>query len=120
MKKGLCILLLSIFSIQAFYTAGVVTWFHLNKNYVVSVLCENRDAPEKKCNGNCVLRKKAKQESKDETTTRTVQLVEIAPCIITEVNFTFTVTSTETNHKSFLENNYHFTPEYSIFRPPLG
>lgn len=118
MKKVVTILLLSIFSLHAFYSAGVVLWFHLNKSYIVSVLCENRAKPEKKCAGNCVLSKKSKQETKEKSLT--VQWVEIAPCFISTSQVNIYTTSIISSYKMFEESAYIFTPDHSIFRPPLG
>ena len=40
--------------------------FELNKNYIASVLCENKDKPELNCNGKCFLSKKLKQVEEKE------------------------------------------------------
>ena len=40
--------------------------FELNKNYIASELCENRDKPMMHCNGKCYLMKKLKQAEEKE------------------------------------------------------
>ena len=40
--------------------------FELNKNYIATTLCENRDMPEMNCEGQCYLSKKIKQAQEKE------------------------------------------------------
>lgn len=52
----------------------VYAGFELNKNYIASTLCENRDKPEMHCNGKCYLLKKLKQaEEKEKNQNREAQ-----------------------------------------------
>lgn len=44
----------------------VYAGFELNRNYIASALCENRDKPEMHCNGKCYLLKKLKQAEEKE------------------------------------------------------
>lgn len=46
---------------QCMMQLGIVAWYQLNKTYVATVLCENRDKPELKCCGKCYLRKQLKK-----------------------------------------------------------
>ncbi|MEJ2881442.1 hypothetical protein [Pedobacter sp. GR22-6] len=57
----LCSLIFSNFSRLYIYTA-----FELNQDYIAKNLCENRDKPEKHCNGKCYLSKKIKQAEEKE------------------------------------------------------
>jgi hypothetical protein len=47
---------------QLFIYAG----FELNRDYIASTLCENRDKPELHCDGKCFLMKKLKQAEEKE------------------------------------------------------
>lgn len=40
--------------------------YQLNKNYIASSLCENREKPKLDCNGKCFLMKKIKQAEEKE------------------------------------------------------
>lgn len=40
--------------------------FEMNQEYIVTELCENKDAPELNCNGQCYLSKKLKQADEKE------------------------------------------------------
>lgn len=57
MTKILCYWLALIIVSHAFSGLGVLAWFKVNQVYIAANLCENRDRPEKGCNGNCVLEK---------------------------------------------------------------
>nr|WP_294869711.1 hypothetical protein [uncultured Pedobacter sp.] len=65
--------------------------FELNKNYIASVLCENRDKPMMHCNGKCYLMKKLKQaEEKEKNQSRTAQKGHFQEALIThKTNFNF-------------------------------
>lgn len=39
--------------------------YNVNKEYIASILCENRDKPELACNGKCYLDKKVKDSHDD-------------------------------------------------------
>jgi hypothetical protein len=36
---------------------GIVAWYQVNKTYVATVLCENKDKPQMNCCGKCYVRK---------------------------------------------------------------
>lgn len=44
----------------------VYVGFEFNKNYIATVLCENRDKPVLQCNGKCYLSKQLKQAAEKE------------------------------------------------------
>ena len=54
---------------------GTIAYFHLNRDYIARVLCENRDKPLLHCDGKCYLAKKLKQQQdkQDKETTARVQ-----------------------------------------------
>lgn len=54
---------------------GTIAYYHLNRDYIARVLCENRDKPELHCDGKCFLAKKLKieQARQDRETTERVQ-----------------------------------------------
>lgn len=122
MKSVVAGCLMLIFSVQAFYTAGVAIWFHANRAYIASVLCENKSKPEKKCAGNCVLNKKtekADNPSDKSDNNRPIQWVEIAPCLIEQPELF------ASHYKEILSTypayrmRYQFEWRNSIFHPPL-
>lgn len=65
--------------------------FELNRNYIASTLCENRDKPQLHCNGKCYLMKKLKQaEEKEKNQNRESQKNHFQEALITQkTKFTF-------------------------------
>ena len=92
-----------------------------NYNYIVEVLCVNKDKPRLNCNGKCYLRKQLQKQNDDNSPTKTqnIQLknypigfIEIAE-ISQPQHFNF-------NSKSgyFYLNYYSFLSENIPFQPP--
>ncbi len=52
--------------IQSMNFAAIYVTFKINQNYIIEVLCINRDKPEMKCHGQCQLTKRIKEEEKKE------------------------------------------------------
>lgn len=71
---------------QTFSKWFVEISFNLNRDYIAKNLCENRYRPVLKCNGNCVLMKKMKQEEKKEQDAPPVKL-EIASIVLSSSTF---------------------------------
>lgn len=54
---------------------GTISYYHINKEYITRVLCENRDKPQLHCDGHCFLAKKlkAQQQKEEQQTSEQVQ-----------------------------------------------
>ncbi|OSZ82451.1 hypothetical protein CAP35_04055 [Chitinophagaceae bacterium IBVUCB1] len=68
---------------------GVVAWYEINKQYVATVLCENKAKPKLKCNGKCYLKKQLakadeKQDKKSESQPQSENKIEIIPFLVVE------------------------------------
>lgn len=61
-QKSISILLLFAFFSYQTYHVLVYLNYYVNYDYYVNVLCENKDKPEKKCNGKCHLKKQLEQQ----------------------------------------------------------
>jgi hypothetical protein len=72
---------------QTFSKWVVVISFNLNRDYIAKNLCENRYRPVLKCNGNCVLMKKMKQEEKQEQNAPAPVKLEIASIVLSSRSF---------------------------------
>ncbi|WP_310588261.1 hypothetical protein [Dyadobacter sp. CY345] len=102
---------------------GTIAYFHLNREYIAKVLCENRQRPELKCNGQCYLAKKLKQQedNKDKETTNRVQNLPVLQLFTQAVvSFKFS-----TDNYYFLDNPLFFyqlavyiSPDSRLLRPP--
>lgn len=62
MQKLLSISLLFALTLQCFSNLGVIAGYELNKQYIASVLCVNRDNSSMHCDGKCYLDKKLQQD----------------------------------------------------------
>jgi hypothetical protein len=60
MQKWIAYMLIAALVVPASLKVGVLFHYVLDYNNYVSVLCENRDKPEMKCNGQCHLAKQLK------------------------------------------------------------
>lgn len=93
--------------------------YELNKNYIATVLCENINKPELKCNGKCYLSKKIKQAEKEDQKSE-----QTASKTMLSQNFIFT----NFHFKSYLRqiatiypagiNIYLSKISKSVFHPP--
>ena len=79
-------ILILLLMAQTFSKWFVEISFNLNRDYIAKNLCENRYRPILKCNGNCVLMKKMKQEEKKEQDAPPVKL-EIASIVLSSRSF---------------------------------
>jgi hypothetical protein len=58
MSRFTALFLAGIIGCQAFYNAGILTYWLANRAYITSTLCENRSRPAMHCDGKCYLKKK--------------------------------------------------------------
>jgi len=65
-KRLLAISLILALVLTNFSRFFVYAGFNLNRKYIATTLCENRDKPEMHCNGQCYLMKKLKQAAQKE------------------------------------------------------
>jgi hypothetical protein len=56
-NKPLALLLLLLFLSPVLWRGGAVAFFVLNRAYVASEWCENKDKPQLKCDGKCYLKR---------------------------------------------------------------
>ncbi|MBS1761891.1 MAG: hypothetical protein JSR00_03380 [Bacteroidetes bacterium] len=122
MKKAFALILILIFSVQAFYSSALTIWFFANRAKITKEHCINKNRPEKKCNGKCYLSKKiqeAENHDKKESSPVT-QIIEISYCIIPAINnLNFTPEIIFLEPVSNYNNPYKFLFSENIFHPPL-
>lgn len=61
MNRILAIILFISISFQSMVKLGIVAWYEVNKTYVATVLCENKDKPQLNCCGKCYVNKQMKK-----------------------------------------------------------
>ncbi len=121
-KKIIAFLFLLAFTLQTFYSAGIMLWFFANQKYISKNLCENRNRPSLKCNGKCILSKKLKEAGKQEEKEAPHQLKEwivIHPCIPQEAEENSSLVRQHFVAEGGYNNLYNFITSTDIFHPPL-
>ena len=97
--------------------------YYINYDYIVNVLCENKDKPVMKCNGKCHLAKELKKandgiDPKENVPPLNMKEYPVAPILseknISEYYFaTITKTYLQKKNESFIDSYYNV-----IFEPP--
>lgn len=123
MKRLLAILLLVSVSCQFAAKMGIVVWYEANKDYVSDVLCINKDAPEKKCNGKCYLKKqldKVENNANDDKETPVKKTENQLPEFVTSVFFVIhkQISLSTLTHTTTYTNLYNYQHSSSLFHPP--
>jgi hypothetical protein len=109
-------------SLQCFYKLGVIAYYNLNREYIAEVLCINKEKPMEACHGQCFLKRNLdltkKSTPKDTRVPATRQVVEFPQFLITELSYSFDVTS------ALIKGSFHYSlgssmdHSSSLFRPP--
>jgi len=58
MNRVISLLLIVALGFQCLSKLGLIAYYNINIEYIISELCENKDKPQLKCNGKCYLKKK--------------------------------------------------------------
>jgi hypothetical protein len=80
------ILLMLSLSCQSLVKLGILTWYEINKEYVASNLCENRNKPQLHCNGKCYLKKQLNKANNNSDTHKSVstERTDLLECVLPE------------------------------------
>lgn len=102
---------------------GTIAYFHLNREYIAKVLCENRARPQLKCNGKCYLAKKLKQQQQkqDKETSERVENMPVVQLYIFKAPlFSFEASVFELPVKTcFFYRLAHYTAALpTLYQPP--
>lgn len=98
--------------------------YNINKEYIVSILCENRNKPELACNGKCYLNKKIKKSQKSEDNhNHSIPQIDLSKYPISLINSEGVDSE---NIKNLIRKKTFFVPlehpiKYysSVFKPPI-
>ncbi len=122
MKQVLAISLLLCMCFQCVLKLGIVAWYQANKTYVATVLCENKNQPQKKCNGKCYLRKQLNKTENNENhnnsqqKSQTPEWVDFMP--VENISITLHNYQESNTHHSIYTAPAGHHPLLSIFHPP--
>jgi len=91
LKRSIAYLLIIVLITANFSRFFIYAGFELNRNYIATKLCENRDKPWMHCNGKCYFMKKIKQaeekEKNDERQSQKNLFQEASAPISIKINF---------------------------------
>lgn len=123
MKNALVYILLIATLLPSISPWGTIAYYHVNKDYIARVLCENRDKPQLHCDGQCYLAKRLKvqQDRQDKETTERVQNMPVLQ-LFCQTNLPFQFRQLWDSSLFFGLPSYRF-PSYvaplgGLFRPP--
>lgn len=122
MRSLLIYLLVTAVLLPSISSWGTLAYYHLNKDYIARVLCENRDKPQLHCDGKCYLAKqlKAQQDRQDKETTERVQNTALIQ-LFCEAGFSFVFASPGRVYQRPLFNyqrSVYASPLRCLFHPP--
>jgi len=115
-------LILSLLAVN-FSRFFVYAGFQLNKKYIASALCENRDKPWLHCNGKCYFIKKIKQAQENERREAARDGLSRLEVSLFQEPFKLAFIEpipVKENRSNFPQYTYQYTNLYidAIFRPP--
>jgi hypothetical protein len=122
MKKGLTLILLLIILLQSSMKSIYVAYYHINQEYISSVLCINKDKPTSSCNGKCYLKKKmVEQEKQQQSIPSVLKGLDEVLLYCVSYNWDFTTVYAEEAFLASLdayEMPVYKTPTDFIIQPP--
>jgi hypothetical protein len=120
MKKIISMFLLLVLMIQYFNKLEIFVCYQLNKNFISTTLCENKNRPKLKCNGLCYMKKqlKASDENQNNTPISIKDFSEVVLfCSHSEIKL-IKHNSLQNLYFSILEISEYPSPFFEIFQPP--
>lgn len=113
--------LLLVVASSTFNKAIVLIDYSVNKNFIASTLCENRNKPASCCRGKCFLKKQLQKEESDKNNPGGLK-DKMEVTLYCEEQADFLTAALPFNPIQF--GNYHVkqytAPHSSIFHPPSG
>ncbi|MFL5740722.1 MAG: hypothetical protein ACJ75B_10930 [Flavisolibacter sp.] len=119
--KGIGILfLMSLILLQSFSKWVIIAEYQINKGYIASTQCINRNLPKMHCNGKCQMMKKLAEEEKKNAPTGPATTKMQEPCIIQDfrVSDAAAFVRTVVEHHSCYQQSYSLHMPSSVFHPP--
>lgn len=120
-----CIIWLFLLAVFTANFSGLFVYigFELNKEYITSNLCVNRNKPWMNCNGKCYLMKKVKEAEKEENNRDardSLRQLSISFYQHIYAPFLNREESMQDRKIAYPGYSYHYSSQYvnSIFRPP--
>src|SRR6478735_581749 len=120
MKRIAAILLIFIVLMQCSMRLAIITYYQINKAYISSTLCVNKEKPKMGCNGKCYLAKKLKaQEEGEKKIPSFVKGMEemVLFCSSYSIQITLPSYNLSTNMNGHYSPSFYKSPTLGIFQP---
>jgi lipopolysaccharide export LptBFGC system permease protein LptF len=118
--KFICVSILFICVLTATFSQWIlIASFDINQKYIASALCENRNHPEKHCNGHCFLNKQLNNQEKQNGnagTSKEKTCIQLFAEAFTNSNIT--IDPSNTGNYSFYRPGISQEYILSFFQPP--
>jgi len=119
LQKPLSYLLILLTLCSGFTKFYFYVGYELNKTYIATTLCENRDKPQLDCKGKCFLKKKISQAEKQEQKQERSGSKSFFNDHILISQYRFRSIIRQTNvYVPAPEFFYHFQTSHAVFHPP--
>lgn len=95
--------------------------YNVNKEYIASVLCENRNKPELACNGKCYLNKKIKESKNHKSHDHSIPQIDLSKYPVAPISyFVYSIKDPKLIVKKIFFSKVKSPSKYnsSIFKPP--
>ncbi len=118
--KFISLILIMALSFQCLIKIGLISYYSLNIEYIITELCENKDKPELNCKGKCYLKKKMGEADKAEKQAaeifKQIEFLAFIPHSNLKPDTEYILVI---NSIPEFQNLYSHTPNIKIFHPPL-
>lgn len=121
MKQTIPIFLALLVIFSPLQKAWLVVSYELNKDYIATTFCENKEKPKLQCDGQCHLKKQLDKTEKEEQKLPTSQKEKVSVLFFAEVtsfSFYFTQKPIANAYNEFYENSKPQVATTDIFQPP--
>lgn len=119
-KKILSWVLIFTLSFNCLSKLGYLTYYQVNRNYIIEFLCINKNKPELKCEGTCFLKKKLDlAEQSQNKSQNIIKQLEIPVFLVKGSNILFFNPIHVTENYIQIKEIYDFQNMVKVFHPPI-
>ena len=96
--------------------------YQTNKEYIASVLCENRNKPELACDGKCYLNKKIKESKNHDSHEHSLPQIDLSKypiSMVEDLSYNYDNNNVFITHKYLKIGAHPNKITTSLFRPPI-
>lgn len=117
-----CFILVTVFLLQTLSKTIVVADYQINKEYIATVLCVNKNKPKMHCNGKCHLKNELNKAEKQENSPANPVNEKKEIQLFSGLNINFELINTVIFNSNKLKSDYsfHMSDKHlaSVFHPP--